>query len=232
MSLLFIFTTAYAVALSGALVPGPLLTVAIKESLQQGWRSGFLISAGHGLAEIALLVLFALGLDRLLHAQWISIWITVLIGIVGGLVLLYLGVDTGRSACNGLVALDLAGTGDIGTGDMVSGRPATPASALSPLKSGLVASIANPYWVLWWFTIGMLYVTQALQFGLLGLGSFYAGHILADASWYMFVAIAVATGKRWMSPAAYRIILGVCSLFLMLLAVYFIYRGIRAAALL
>jgi threonine/homoserine/homoserine lactone efflux protein len=60
--LLFIFTTAYMVALSGALMPGPLLTVTIKESLQQGWRTGLLISAGHGLAEIFLLALFALGL--------------------------------------------------------------------------------------------------------------------------------------------------------------------------
>ena len=80
MSLLFIFTTAYVVALSGALMPGPLLTVTIKESLQHGWRSGLLISAGHGLTEITLLALFALGLNRLLHLQWIS----VLIGIGGG----------------------------------------------------------------------------------------------------------------------------------------------------
>jgi threonine/homoserine/homoserine lactone efflux protein len=209
------------VALSGALMPGPLLTVTIKESLQQGWRSGLLITAGHGLVEIALLALFALGLNRLLHLQWISM----VIGIGGGLALLYMGVDICHSALRGATGLDLEQDG----GGVV--RLGT-ASRLSSLKSGLIATVANPYWVLWWFTIGILYVTQALQAGIIGLGSFYTGHILADLSWYVFVAGAVATGKRWLSTAAYRGILGVCGIFLLVLAAYFIYRGIGTAMLL
>ena len=221
MSILFVFTTAYVVALSGALMPGPLLTVTIKESLQQGWRSGILISVGHGLAEITLLVLFALGLNRLLHMQWIS----VVIGIVGGLVLLYMGADICRSVFRGALDLDL---NQSQTGNLPSGA----ASYLSLLKSGIIASVANPYWVLWWFTIGILYVTQALQAGILGLGFFYAGHFLADLSWFTVVAIAVATGKRFLSPTAYRGIMGVCGIFLIVLAVYFIYHGISTAMLL
>ncbi|MGD0620857.1 MAG: LysE family transporter [Thermacetogeniaceae bacterium] len=221
LSLLFIFTTAYVVALSGALMPGPLLTVTIKESLQQGWRSGLLTTAGHGLVEIALLALFALGLNRLLHLQWISM----VIGIGGGLALLYMGVDICHSALRGATGLDLEQDG----GGVV--RLGT-ASRLSSLKLGLIATVANPYWVLWWFTIGILYVTQALQAGIIGLGSFYTGHILADLSWYVFVAGAVATGKRWLSTAAYRGILGVCGIFLLVLAAYFIYRGIGTAMLL
>jgi arginine exporter protein ArgO len=69
-------------------------------------------------------------------------------------------------------------------------------------------------------------------------GNFYhrwttrAGHILADLSWFLFVAGAVATGKRWLSPAAYRGILGVYGIFLVMLAAYFIYRGIGTAMLL
>jgi threonine/homoserine/homoserine lactone efflux protein len=221
MSLLFIFTTAYVVALSGALMPGPMLTVTIKESLQQGWRSGLLICAGHGLAEIALLVLFALGLNDLLRLKWLP----VVIGIGGGLALLYMGVGICRSALRDAEGLTLeqddGGVVRLGTG-----------SYLSPLKSGFIASVANPFWTLWWFTIGILYVTQALQAGAIGLGAFYAGHILADLSWFLFVAVAVATGKRWLSPAAYRGILGVCGIFLVMLAAYFIYRGISTAMLL
>jgi threonine/homoserine/homoserine lactone efflux protein len=221
VSLLFIFTTAYVVALSGALMPGPMLTVTVKESLQQGWRSGLLICAGHGLAEICILVLFALGLNRLLHLQWMS----AVIGIGGGLVLLCMGVDICLSALRGTMSLDLAGDGDsvvrLGT-----------TSYLSPLKSGFISSVANPYLVIWWFTVGILYVTQSLQAGLIGLGSFYAGHILADLSWFVFIAAAVATGKRWLNLTAYRGILGVCGIFLVILAAYFIYRGISTAILL
>jgi len=167
------------------------------------------------------LVLFALGLNDLLRLKWLP----VVIGIGGGLALLYMGVGICRSALRDAEGLTLeqddGGVVRLGTG-----------SYLSPLKSGFIASVANPFWTLWWFTIGILYVTQALQAGAIGLGAFYAGHILADLSWFLFVAVAVATGKRWLSPAAYRGILGVCGIFLVMLAAYFIYRGISTAMLL
>ncbi len=221
MSILFIFTTAYVVALSGALMPGPLMTVIIRESLRQGWRSGFLISAGHGLAEIALLAMFGLGLNRLLRLQWTS----AAIGIVGGLVLLYMGWEICHSVLKGTPEFDF---------NQPPAGSAQPAGAfqLSPVRSGLIASVANPYWVLWWFTIGILYVTQALHAGILGLGIFYAGHFLADLSWFMFIAIATATGKRFLSPIAYQGILTVCGAFLVVLAAYFIYQGSSTATLL
>jgi len=221
VSILFIFTTAYVVALSGALMPGPLMTVIIKESLQQGWRTGFLISAGHGLAEVTLLALFGLGLNRLLRLQWVP----VAIGIVGGLVLLYMGVEICRSVLKGAPALDF-NQPQAGVSQPVG------AFRLSPVKSGLIATVANPYWVLWWFTIGILYVTQALHAGILGLGLFYTGHFLADLSWCMIVAIAAATGKRFLSPIAYQGILVVCGVFLVALAAYFIYQGSSTATLL
>jgi threonine/homoserine/homoserine lactone efflux protein len=217
VSILFIFTTAFVVGLSGAMMPGPLTTIVVRDSLKKGWRSGLLLSAGHGIAEIALLALFALGLNRLLHVQWIS----AAIGIAGGLVLLYMGADICRSALWGAVELDL------GPEQGAAGLRA--ASYLPSLRSGIVATVANPYWELWWFTIGILYVTQALEAGVIGLGSFYTGHFLADLTWFMFVAVAAATGKRWMNPLAYRVVLGVCGVFLVGLAVYFVYSGAGAA---
>lgn len=65
------------------------------------------------------------------------------------------------------------------------------------LGAGVVVSIVNPGWIIWWLTIGVLYVTQALQYGLLGLGFFYTGHILADFAWYIFIAFIVASGKNY-----------------------------------
>ncbi|CEO90414.1 Lysine exporter protein (LYSE/YGGA) (Part 1) [Syntrophaceticus schinkii] len=40
MQLAFIFATSFLIALSGALMPGPMLAVTIKESLEQGWPAG------------------------------------------------------------------------------------------------------------------------------------------------------------------------------------------------
>ncbi len=59
--LLFIITS-FAVGLSGALVPGPMLTVTISDSLKRGFIAGPLIVIGHYIAELALILLIFAGL--------------------------------------------------------------------------------------------------------------------------------------------------------------------------
>jgi len=216
MSPLFIFVTSFLIAMSGALMPGPLLTVTIKESLLYGWRAGFFISTGHGIAEIVIIVLFALGLNHLLQAQWISAGV----GIIGGLVLLLMGGDIIRSSLNGNIK--------IASRDL-SPLEAEPGSFWRPLREGLIVSIANPGWVIWWFSIGIVYVTMALQQGWIGLSSFYTGHILADFTWYVFIAFAVATGKKFMSDRAYKWILTICGILLVGLALFFMSNGVQSA---
>lgn len=223
MNLLLIFATSYLVALSGALMPGPMFTVTVKESLLRGGRAGFLIVGGHGLAEIFLLGLFALGLSQVLQALWIS----AVVGIGGGAVLLLMGAGILRSALSAQDYLELQEKEAFGAREGSGSRRF--GSSLRPFGEGIIVSLANPTWILWWFSIGVLYVTQALRYGWLGLFAFYSGHILADLSWYVFVSCTVAAGKKFLSPAVYRGILACCGAFLVLLALFFGYQGVRAA---
>jgi len=62
LSLLTIFVSAFVVGLSGAIAPGPVLTVTISETLKRGFQAGPLIVLGHAILEIILLALIALGL--------------------------------------------------------------------------------------------------------------------------------------------------------------------------
>ncbi len=96
---------------------------------------------------------------------------------------------------------------------------------MGPVVAGALVSISNPYWVLWWATVGVSYVALALRQGPLGLGSFYVGHILADLSWYSLVAFVITAGRSLLSQPVYRGILLICGLFLIALSVYFIYSG-------
>ncbi len=219
VDLFFIFTSALFIAFSGALIPGPMLTVTVKEALLQGWRAGPYVVAGHGAAELGLLGLFAAGLNRVL-AAW---WITAGVGLFGGLVLLLFGLDTVRGAWRGSFSLEEAARGARPAG---SGGP----SFWRPFKAGVLVSVANPTWVLWWFSVGLLYVSAALRQGVPGLVSFYAGHILADLAWYAFAAFVVATGRRFLTPGAYRGILAACGVFLVGVACYFLVLGGRALA--
>ena len=51
-TLLTIFVSSFVIALSGALMPGPLLTATISESSQRGFITGPLMIAGHAILEL------------------------------------------------------------------------------------------------------------------------------------------------------------------------------------
>lgn len=204
-----IFITAFVVGLSGAMMPGPLLTITINESGRRGFRAGPLVVLGHGLLELALVGGLALGLNRILGLRLV----TGLIGLAGGAVLAWMGYGMAWGAWRGEVSLQVEG----------SGRR----RGLGPVVAGVVASISNPYWVLWWATIGAAYVVASLASGVTGIASFYTGHVLADLAWYSFISLAVVTGRRYMGDRLYRGVLMACGLFLLALSLYFLYSGYR-----
>jgi threonine/homoserine/homoserine lactone efflux protein len=86
-------------------------------------------------------------------------------------------------------------------------------------------SLSNPYWSLWWATVGLGYITLSMKSGTAGLTAFYTGHILADLFWYCLVAGAVVAGRKVLSPRLYRGILVACGIFLVWLGGMFVYRG-------
>jgi threonine/homoserine/homoserine lactone efflux protein len=205
-----IFTTSLLVGLSGTLMPGPLLTVTINQSAQRGFWQGPLLILGHAIVELALVLALTVGLSRLLKRKAVA----GLIGLLGGAFLLWMGLDIARSVWRGTVSLSLASAERSG-------------AQMGPVVAGALVSASNPYWVLWWATVGMSYVALALRQGPLGLGSFYAGHILADLSWYSLVSFVITAGRSFVSQPIYRGILLVCALFLIALSIYFIYSGIN-----
>ena len=91
--------------------------------------------------------------------------------------------------------------------------------------SGVLASISNPYWTIWWATIGLGYLVISRELGAAGIALFFAGHILADAVWYLFIGFAVSAGRRRFTDRVYRWIVGSCALFLFFFAVSFGYFG-------
>lgn len=96
---------------------------------------------------------------------------------------------------------------------------------LRPWVAGVTVTTSNPYWFLWWATAGASSLMVAAGQGVMGATSFYMGHVLSDYIWYILVAFTVARGKKLFTPTVYRIVLGVCGLFLLGLASYFVYSG-------
>ena len=205
MELAALFVSSFLVALSGALMPGPVMTIAIAHAVSRGHAAGPLVSLGHGIVEGGLVVGLALGLSRLLQMPLVS----GLIGVVGGICLLYMGLGMLRAPAP--VALSTVGQGGVGR--------------IGPVAAGALASVSNPYWVLWWATVGAAYLLLAVRHGPLGIAAFYVGHFLADFGWLVAVGSAVTAGRGLLTSGLYKGILAVCGLFLLLLGAYFLVSG-------
>ena len=203
-NLALIFGSSFVIALSGALMPGPVLAVTITEASRIGLRAGPLIMLGHSLLELALFSLLVLGFVHFInHPVVLGV-----VGVAGGAVLLWMSCGMLRSLRT--LDLDLEASGRSSTG---------------PVLSGILSSLSNPYWIIWWATIGLGYILYSWQFGFWGIAFFFVGHILADLVWYSLVAAAVAGGRHFLTDRLYRGLIAVCAVFLIVFAGYFAYAG-------
>jgi threonine/homoserine/homoserine lactone efflux protein len=206
--MLFLFWSAFVVALSGAMMPGPVLTATISEVMKRGFIAGPLIIVGHAILEISLLVAVVAGLGA-----WITRDLTMaLLGVGGGVLLVAMGTQ---------MALTAGKAADEAMRATADAR----AAVRGPVLTGILTSLANPYWTLWWATIGLNYAALALRSGIPGLASFYSGHILADLVWYSLIAAAVTTGRRICPRSVYVGLLVLCGLVLVGLGAYFLAAG-------
>jgi threonine/homoserine/homoserine lactone efflux protein len=208
MTLFALFAMAFVTGLTGAMAPGPFLTVTISEAARRGGHVGPQLVLGHGILELVLLFLILLGLDRLLSYPTLI----AIVSFAGGVVLIWMGISTAR----GLKRYVVAPSAD-----------APNPRGLHPVFSGIILSLSNPYWYIWWITVAMGYLVIAKALGVYGVTAFFSGHILSDLVWYGFVSYGTSVGRRFFGGRVIRSVLLVCSLFLILFGFYFLSNGFR-----
>lgn len=205
LSLLTIFGSSFVIALSGALMPGPVLTVTVSESTRRGAVAGPLMILGHGILELLLVLLLIAGLAPLLTRDDVFIFIS----LAGGCILLWMAYSMFRELPEMRLKTD---AGDTKSRNLV--------------LAGILLSIANPYWTIWWATIGIGYIAYSVKFGIFGVAAFFSGHILADLVWYSVISFGIAKGRHFFNDTFYRRLIGCCAAFLVIFSCYFFYSGI------
>jgi threonine/homoserine/homoserine lactone efflux protein len=185
-------------------MPGPLLTATISESSKHGFIMGPLMITGHAILELVLVIAFLLGLAPFFQQPVVF----VAIALIGSIILFWMAFGMFRS----LPSLRLSWEGD-------------QKRRSHPIISGILMSVANPYWIIWWATIGLGYILYSWRFGYWGIAFFFVGHILADLVWYSLIAAAVAGGRHFLTNRLYRGLIAVCAVFLIVFAGYFAYAG-------
>ncbi len=205
LALLTIFVTSFFIAFSGAMMPGPFMTMTIGESARSGPWVGPKMIAGHAVLEIALLFALFYGLAPLFKNEIFFI----AVAIIGGLILIWMAQSMFRS----LPTLEIK-------------AETTSNKTMNLYLAGILMSLANPYWIIWWATIGLGYVLVSKELGFAGIAFFFVGHILGDLVWYSAISVAVGKGRKFFSNKIYRILVGTCAAFLTLFAFWLIWDGV------
>lgn len=210
MGLLILFSTSFLVGFSGASAPGPLMTLVLAQSSLGGWKKSLEIVTGHAILEGILIFLLLLGFQSFLSN---SIFLRIF-SFVGSMFLIYSGTT---------LFLDII-KNKIFSSSNTDDPPKTITYSFNPslVLAGALTSLANPYWLLWWLTVGVSFIAQAKVYLVIGILTFYIGHILSDYVWYLFIGFIGGALSLPFWRKVYRYILIVASFFLVGFGAYFL----------
>lgn len=199
-----LLASAIAISLTGVMMPGPVTAVAVTKGSQRK-AAGALVALGHGLVELPLIALIYLGFDHFLTLGEVKISV----GLAGGLLLIWMALqmfkirplvfDQGKEMSRGCVV------------------------------AGLATTAANPYFFVWWATVGAALLASARAFGSSGVVALGATHWLCDLGWLFLVSWVVFKSRRLWTPRVHRVVFGVCAVILAGFGAWFIFSGIDLA---
>ena len=194
--------------------PGPVTATAITMGAKNRW-AGVLIAVGHGIIEFPLMILIILGLGSIFQKP--STQIT--IGLIGGAVLLYMAFSMFKSS-------SYAASHTTQPLRAAQPQPNNTTSQSAAITAGIILTASNPYFLIWWATIGLALATRATQFGLHAFVLFTITHWLVDLIWVTALSLAAFHGTSLLGPKSLTIILKICAAAMLLFAVFFLYSSI------
>ena len=189
---------------SGVMSPGPLFATNVMYGIRDGARAGIKMAAGHTIVELPLIVLLGAGLVSLESFPQFR----VAVSVVGALGLFAFAALQVRSIV-------------VKEGDD-PGR-----ARYGPLLAGVMLTALNPFFILWWLTIGIKLISDALAlWSVVGLVIMFGFHIWMDYAWMGAVGFASKKGSRFMSVKVRRIITLALSAVLVYFGVVFMADGL------
>ncbi|MGA2367331.1 MAG: LysE family transporter [Dehalococcoidia bacterium] len=188
--------SAAGVSLSGVMLPGPLTAATIAKGYHEK-NAGVFIGLGHGIIEIPIIALIYFGFATYLTIPLVK----QATGVAGGLLLVIMGL---------MIFLTFK--------KPVAGSVSLPYSSL---VTGIVMTGGNPYFFLWWATIGVALITGAVAFGIYGLVLFTLVHLSCDIVWEQIVSMTVFRTRHLWTPGVQKVVFGICALVLVGFGIWF-----------
>ncbi|GAG56671.1 unnamed protein product [marine sediment metagenome] len=190
------------ISLSGVMAPGPITAVTLSKGTKSP-HAGAIIALGHGIVEIPLMILILYGFGEILKIPYIK----AIIGLLGGLFLLKMGLGL----LQGIKQTKINSSNN----------------TRSPLMAGIILSLANPYFLIWWATIGSILIFRSTTFGLLGFVIFMILHWSCDFFWCYFLSALSFKGGQFFGKRLQQVLFTICGVFLLFFSAKFIFDAMK-----
>lgn len=188
------------ISASGVMAPGPLFTANVSYGLREGPRSGIKMAIGHTIVEFPLVILLGVGVFSLeIFPEFRTI-----ISIFGAITLFVFAVFQIKTVLQ--------------KKEESESKP-----KYSPLVTGIALSVLNPFFIIWWLTIGFKLISDAMMiWAFTGILVVFFLHIWMDFVWLGGVSFLVSKSSRILSNRNYKVLMVGLSLMLVYFGITFL----------
>jgi threonine/homoserine/homoserine lactone efflux protein len=185
------------VSTSGVLSPGPLFFINILYGSKYGSFVGLKIASGHAIVEFPLIIMLSYGLYTFSSLD-VSDAIFKVIGMIGGIFILIFSILQINSILRDKKS---------NTTNKSNGISNTKSNIRNPILAGFIFTILNPFFLVWWLTIGSKLISDSLiNFGIVeGISLVFFSHIWMDYFWLWFTSFMINKGKSIIKEKVYRV---------------------------
>lgn len=148
--------------------------------------------------EVRIIILIGIGFGMLFKSSLVR----AIIGVVGGSVLVYLGYRMVRSE-----------------------HPSEEKEEYLPYHPyivGIITTLTNPYFFLWWATVGAALIVISLGFGLTVFLVFAVLHSSCDFFWDLLVSFTVFKSRKFWNNRVRRAVFASCGMLMVIFGIWFI----------
>ncbi len=153
------------------MAPGPMSAVTINHGTRSR-LAGLKVATGHAIIELPVILALFFGIKLITQFADITTYIT----LAGSIVLFILATLTLKSLRKNNSSVQ----------------------TYTPMIDGIVLSAFNPYFYVWWLTIGLSLIQKAILFGATGLALFSVLHLACDYIWLLLLSIISFAGASFL----------------------------------
>ena len=188
------------ISASGVMSPGPLFAANITYGLKQGTKAGIKIAIGHSLVELPLVILLGIGIFSLEIFPEFKI----IISILGAITLFVFAFMQIKST-------------------LKKNEKSETKLKQGPIITGVLLSALNPFFIIWWLTIGLKLISDAMAiWAFVGILIVFVLHVWMDFVWLGSTAFLISKSKKIISNTNYKIIMLALSAILIYFGITFL----------